>query len=401
MTQGWFGGACLVAGTTIGATVLLLIGAVVGYEFYDVIALYSCAWLVMTYSGLMLAEVCAKHPSGHSFLSLVGHYWGGIGKWFTAGVFYLLMFFLLCTYYSVLGQILFGVLIHHSVHLPVALIVCGWVILITLGLRLGKPVLESINSVFVIVMLLSFTFLMMTITPYCNFENLINIVPLKSMWVDAPSSILLIINAFGFHIIVPSVRNLLEDNELKYIFRSIWVGSTIPMALYFAWYIFSISLLPITFVNTVITSVPMDQLSTHVTDLIKEYTQSNLVYALLVSLHFCFVLTSVIGITISIYDLISDVLNKLSVKVNALLISILSTVPSFIYILVDLRGVSAFLFYSGVLVILLNIMMPAVLLLQERNMRPELPTYKLTPTVSIVVVLMAGCLLLPLSIYNL
>ena len=57
----WIGGACLVAGTTIGATVLLLIGAVAGYKLEQVIALYVSVWLLMTFTGFMLAAVSYTH----------------------------------------------------------------------------------------------------------------------------------------------------------------------------------------------------------------------------------------------------------------------------------------------------------------------------------------------------
>ena len=400
---GWFGGACLVAGTTIGATVLVLIGSVVGFNFPHVLFLYFFAWAIMMLTGLMLGEVCMKLPKGHSFLSITGHYWGSWGQWVSSLIFYLLMFFLLCSYYSILGKTSMVIVDHQHIisGLMPSQLVLFWSSIMAVGLYFGREMLKRANSVFVLIMIVTFLVLLGAVIPFARFEQVIQLPELKTGIIDSAISLLFIINAFGFHIILPSVRNLLGDNQSKDMVRSILIGSAIPLCLYILWFVISVSLLPAAFLNGPILQVPMDQVSVFVTEIIKKATQSDLVYDLLFILHFTFVITSVIGISLSLFDLLADLFGKLKLRLANWVGCLLATFPSAIFTIIDQRGVRFFLAFAGILVIILNIIMPALFLLQERHERAGLSRFALISNPLAYFCIFIGVALLPITIYYL
>ena len=371
-----FQGASLIAGTTIGATVLVLIGAVVGYTFDQVIMLYLSAWLLMTITGLMLAEVSIKSPEGHSFLSLIGHYWGNYGKWAISVIFYLLMFFLLCSYLNILGHNSQGSFEKLGFFYSQNQWVSIWVMLLVFLMVMGRQILQELNAGFVVAMLIGFFVLYVVIVPHCHFENLIHLEGKYAIETEGAMSLLFLINAFGFHIIIPTVRNSLKLGELKKMYPIIWLGALIPVVLYLLWYVVSISLLPIDFINSNAEQIPMERWGVLITETIKQASESDVIYFSLILLHFTFVLTSIIGISLALYDLISDFFHTRGFQNNHILIVCLSIVPSYIFVYFDTKGIRAFLAYAGVLVILLNVILPALLLAQERYYRPALERCK-------------------------
>ncbi|MBM4211250.1 MAG: hypothetical protein FJ186_01755 [Gammaproteobacteria bacterium] len=396
-----FSGACLIAGTTIGATVLVLIGAVVGYNFAQVLALYVCAWLLMTITGLMMAEVCIKMPAGHSFLSLIGHYWGDFGKWAMSFVFYLLMFFLLCSYLNILGHNSQGSFEKLGFHYSADVWIGLWVLVLTILMMIGRHILQELNAGFVVIMLIGFVVLYVIIMPHCHFSNLMHLQETYSMTVEGPMSLLFLINAFGFHIIIPTVRNSLGEDNLGGIYQIIWLGAIIPLILYLLWYVVSISLLPIEFINSNATQIPLERWGLLITDTIKQVSDSNIIYFALVLLHFTFVLTSIIGISLALYDLIADFFQTRGIKqIHALLVT-LSLVPSYLFVHFETKGIRAFLYYAGVLVILLNVILPALLLAQERSNRPYMKFYQAVPTWLIYIVIILGIALFYIQLIDL
>ncbi|MDA9832286.1 hypothetical protein N9C31_01500 [Gammaproteobacteria bacterium] len=390
-----FSGACLIAGTTIGATVLVLVGAVIGYGFGQVMGLYFSAWLLMTVTGLMLAEVCIKMPAGHSFLSLIGHYWGDIGKWIFSVIFYLLMFFLLCSYLKVLGALSHGSFGKMGFNFSEDKWLMIWLCLLSIVMVMGRHFLQDLNAAFVVMMVIGFVIVYLTILPHCHFENLLLLEGRHSLEIEGSTSLLFLINAFGFHIIIPTVRNSLGQNELKKVYSMIWLGTLIPVVLYVLWYVVSIALLPIDFLNSInADQIPMEKWGLFVTDIIQQASQSHVIYFSLILLHFMFVLTSIIGISMALYDLISDFFQIQGYKQQHIVIVCLSILPSTVFIYFVAKDIRAFLAYAGKLVILLNVILPALLLAQERYIRPQLKRYAGIPTgLTYLVVLIGGALL--------
>jgi tyrosine-specific transport protein len=389
-----FQGASLIAGTTIGATVLVLIGAVVGYSFDQVILLYLSAWLLMTVTGLMLAEVSIKSPEGHSFLSLIGHYWGNYGKWAISVIFYLLMFFLLCSYLNILGHNSQGSFENLGLTYSQNQWVSIWVLVLTVLMVMGRHILQELNAGFVVAMLIGFFLLYAVIVPHCHFENLVQLEGKYSLETEGAMSLLILINAFGFHIIIPTVRNSLKSGELKKVYPIVWLGALIPVILYLLWYVVSISLLPIDFINANAEQIPLERWGILITETIKQASESDIIYFSLILLHFTFVLTSIIGISLALYDLIADFFHTRGLQKNHILMVCLSILPSYIFVFFDTKGIRAFLAYAGILVILLNVILPALLLAQERYARPALERCKGISNGLIYFVIVVGCGLL-------
>lgn len=366
MNLKWMGGAGLVAGTAIGATVLAMIFIVAGLSLLQVLILFSLGWLTMMLSGLMLAEVCISLPVGHSFLSISEHYWGVFGKWVVTILTAILMFFLLCAYYQFLGADTSLFLSKFfKVQMPPNYLILSFAALFVLSLASQHVILDTINRLLIFLMIFSVGLLFFASWSFLDPLKVINKESLKA--IDMPA-FLLVINAFGYHIILPSIRSLLGEHDKKDIYKSIIIGSLIPLALYIIWYLWQTMLMPD------MTKEDVRSLTTTLKDRAESIIIARLAiqapyYGELANslMHFSFVLTSLIGISLSFYHLIKDFFIRLHIRDSFnFIIALLVVVPCVVFTIYDEDGYLVVLKRAGLMVLFLNIYLPAIFVLQKR-----------------------------------
>ena len=360
------GGAGLVAGTAIGATVLAMIFIVAGLSLLQVLILFSLGWLTMMLSGLMLAEVCISLPIGHSFLSISEHYWGVFGKWIVTILTAILMFFLLCAYYQFLGNDT-AIFLNKffKVQLSPNHLIFIFSTLFIMSLSSKHFILDAINRFLIFMMVFSVGLLFFASWSLLDPSLVVNKKSLKA--IDMPS-FLLVINAFGYHIILPSIRSLLGERDKKDIYKSIVIGSLIPLALYIVWYVWQTMLMP------VMTEEEVRSWTTTLKDKAESITMARIAveapyYGDLANslMHFSFVLTSLIGISLSFYHLIKDFFLRLNIKESFnFMIALLVVVPCVVFTIYDEDGYLVVLKRAGLMVLFLNIYLPAIFVLQKR-----------------------------------
>ncbi|KAG6558891.1 Tyrosine-specific transport protein [Candidatus Rhabdochlamydia oedothoracis] len=234
------GGALLVAGSCIGAGMLALpiVTGMAGF-FYSTI-LFFLAWSFMTSTALLLVETNSWFHERMNFLSLLDRI---IGKSFKAigWVTYLFLFYaLLVAYISGTGT-LFASFFYSFFNLQipdwtgsVALIVLfGWVV------YLGTRSVDLCNRFLMSIKIIFFGLLVLFSINYVNPQLLLHV-----DFMYAPKSFPLLIIAFGFQNMVPSLTNYMKG-DLKRVRLSIVMGSLIAFAVYLIWEFIVLGILPL------------------------------------------------------------------------------------------------------------------------------------------------------------
>lgn len=239
------GGALLIAGSCIGAGMLALPIVTGMAGFFCSTILFFLAWAFMTTTALLLVEAHGWFHKQINFLSILDH---TIGKSIKAVAWttYLFLFYaLLVAYISGTGA-LFSSFFYSFFHLQVpdwvgsvALIVLfGWIV------YLGTRSVDLCNRFLMLVKIVCFGLLVLFSATYIKPQLLLHVDPIY-----APMSFPLLVIAFGFHNMIPSLTNYMKGN-LKYVRLSIIIGSLIAFAIYLIWEVIVLGILPLDQIRT-------------------------------------------------------------------------------------------------------------------------------------------------------
>ena len=226
-----FGSAYLILGTCIAAGMLGLPIVTAQYHFTLTVILLVSSWLIMTTGAWCLLQVNMTMPARANFLSMSEATLGKTAKNITWFIYLMLLYSILCAYLSASGDVLQSLMQHIELNVP------RWLATIMAAVILGSFVLRGIHTVdltnrflmsikFVICFLL-----ILSVAPFVHESKLST-----GNWQLSASTWLVVITAFGYANILPSIRDYL-NNDRKKIVRIFTISSSIPLILYFAWII--------------------------------------------------------------------------------------------------------------------------------------------------------------------
>src|SRR3990167_9544976 len=224
-----FGAIYLILGTCVAAGLLGLPVVTAQHNFFITSLMIVSAWILMTTGAWCLLQVTLTMPKGANLISMSQKTLGHTVKNITWLVYLLLLYSLICAYLAASGDLLEH--LFHAVHINIprflatllaALILVG---IVTKGIRSVDLVNRGLMTTKIIICLL----LIGSVMPFVHLKNLSlgNTQWSNSAW-------LVVICAFGYAIILPSIRDYLGNNK-KALTRVVMIGSLIPMILYFVW----------------------------------------------------------------------------------------------------------------------------------------------------------------------
>jgi tyrosine-specific transport protein len=234
------GGMLLIVGSCIGAGMLGL-PIVTGISgFFPSLAMFFCGWLFMTSTALLLVEVNGWFSHKVNLLTMTEQ---ALGKWGkgVCWVTYLFLFYaLLVAYISGIGN-LCATFFKSSLHVPfpawlgslIFVLLFGWVI------YLGTRKVDLFNRGLMVGKIGFFILLVIVGVSYINPGLLSRTDPIY-----APSALPLLVIAFGFHNMIPSLTAYL-NGDLKKVRLTIIGGSLITFAIYLIWEVLVLGILPI------------------------------------------------------------------------------------------------------------------------------------------------------------
>ena len=347
----------LIAGTSIGAGMLALPASTAKLGFPSSAALLFLSWYIMYLSALLMLEVNLVFPAGANIISMSASFLGSFGKVFAWTIYLLLLYVLNSAYMSALSDMLYlfsGTTINHA--LATLIVVLFFLLL----LYSGKKFIDSVNRVLMLGLVLSFVMLV-----YLFFGH---IEPAKAQvfgWFGVEKALPMLATSFGFHIIIPSLRTFLGEDEGE-LSSAILYGSLIPLVIYLIWQFLVFTTVPFFGANGLISVWQVGSVGSLIALLM--HSLNSPVFTLIINLFSFFIITtSFIGVSLSLFDFLVDGINIKKTNRNSFLIALLTLVPPVIVVLANIKSFFKVLSFAGILVALLLCLLPLVMVIIKRH----------------------------------
>ena len=344
------GGVLLVAGTTIGAGMLALpVITSFGGFFPSVVALLGC-WLIMLCSAFFFLDVNLSVRGEPNLISMAGRTLGVSGKVATWLFYLLLLYSLLAAYIAASAPLFEKAFLSLSGYpLPVSIGRFSLPLIFGSFIYLGTRGVDYVNRLLMIGLGLSYVLLVAFVPSHIDFSLLKHI--------DFSASLLslpVLFTSFGYHIIIPSLTTYL-NHDRKLLRQVIICGSILPIAIYLSWQLLVLGVVPQgylsqSWIQGVAATEPLSVI------LNNPYIAKG---ALIFS--FFAIVTSFLGISLSLSDFLTDGLKIKKSWEGRLLAFGLTFIPPLVFVFTYERGFYLALQYAGVLVAILLGILPSLM----------------------------------------
>ncbi len=339
------GALLLIVGTAIGATTLALPLVVEELGWIGCISAFLIAALIMKSSAYMLVDVASYFPEETRLASMARKTIGPYAQYVVSFLLLLLLYSLMTTY--VVG---FVESIHYfypdqsTVFLSGILMLSAVVVLI-----LGVDYLDAINRLLVFGFILLFMILVAVMTGHVQLEHLVQAAPIKIL-----DNFSVILSAFGFHVVIPSVYHLVEG-DVKKCHSAIKKSIIIIFLLYLSWIILMMGSIDSSTVagNNKLSGLMMA---------LKLKTGSSSIVFIVESFCLFALLSSFLGILLSLFDALKDLGRINNVHLHRNFWIALTVMPPLLFVWVDpYETFKSVLSVAGIFVALLNVGVPALM----------------------------------------
>ncbi len=357
-TNRFIGGILLVAGTSIGAGMLVLpvISAFGGY--LPSIGLLSFCWLFLFGTAFLLLEVNLSTPGEPNMITMTGRMLGTGGKAVCWVTYLLLLYSLLAAYLSGAAPIALEI-ISASTGYQMQAWTGPLILLVLFGVfvYLGTRLVDWVNRILMLGLIVTY-FLLVGFLPEHVNVSLLQHVDVSAAWVALP----LLFTSYGFHIVIPSLTTYMDHDRPKLIW-TIFLGSAIPFLVYVVWELLILGIVPLpdlihAWETGQSAAMPLVSIlgGTWITSAIHAFS-------------FFAILTSFLGVSLSLSDFLADGLKIKKYTWGREGSCLLTFVPPLIFVYAYQRGFILALQFAGIFVAILLCILPAL-------MAWKLPSYK-------------------------
>lgn len=349
------GSILMLLGTSVGAGMLAL-PIVTAHESITMsMILLFLSWFMMTVGAYSLLEVNLWLKSDTNMVSMAGHSIGRFGKLFTWIVYLLLLYSLICAYLSGLSDILQNLLMHFHIQIPI------WVsILLVLGI-FGTIVYRGIHSVDILnrglmfLKLSAFFVLVVVMSQHVNFS-----LPFIGDYEWHNSAFMVMLTSFGYAIIIPSLRNYLDNDKI--LKRVVLIGSLIPLIIYAIWIFFIQGIISKTGENGLISMLNSDNTNSMLMNAMTSKMNSSLVVEMVKLFISICAVTSFLGVSVCLTDFIADGLSISKKSKSGIIVYLLAFLPPLFIVFISPGIFVMALHYAGIWCLLLLIIIPLIML---------------------------------------
>lgn len=344
--------ACLlIIGTAVGAGMLgMPVESSTGGYIPSLFFLFL-SWLTSLISALFFVEALSVIKESVNFSTLSQRILGNFSKVFIL-LIYLILFLSLIFAYTKGGGIFLSDLFSE---LPVSVGTLIFLLLFFPFLLQGARAVGKINIFLTIPMFVALFLILFLGIKQVNFGHFIH-----KNWKNGLFSLPILLTAFSFHGIIPSIFNYLDHNKKK-ARKVIFIGSFSTCIIYLLWQTFVMGVVPFKGDISLHSAWMQDQ--TAITPL-RELINSSMLSYLAELFYFCALTTSFLGVSLGLIDFLIDAFKIKRSFYNKLLIMFLLFFPAFI-----LSGSNLRIFYlslkygAGLACMLLLVLFPTFLVI--------------------------------------
>jgi tyrosine-specific transport protein len=346
------GGVLLVSGTTIGAGMLAL-PVVTGLAgFFPTVMLFFLYWIYMTYTAFLILEVNLWLGENINMITMAKRTLGRVGE-VVSWVTYLFLLYLLTTAYLAGG----APIIVGSLHMLTGIAVPNWLGAVPLLLVFGFFVYEGtkyvdlLNRILMFGLVIAYSTMVLMMVPHIDSHLLV-----YADWGNIWMAISVAATSFGFHIIIPTLTTYLHHHPGK-LKKVILIGSLIPLIVYLVWEMITLGVVPIEGAFGIREGY---REGVNGAALLSEHLGGSAVALIAQMFSFFAIVTSFLGVTLSLTDFLADGLRIRKSHLGRCLLVCLTFVPPMFFILLSPRAFLSALEYAGAfgVVIFLGLLPP-------------------------------------------
>ncbi len=351
-TNRFLGAILLISGTTIGAGMLALPLTTGLAGFLPALCIMIAIWLYMLLTAYYLLEVNLRMPGESNLISMMGKTLGPGGQLVSWIIYLLLLYALMTAYMMGCTRILDGLL-------PLPFWVWPIVVfaIFAFFVYLGTSVVDFCNRVVMLGLVISYVCVLWLGLRHIQAPLLTHV-----DWGYLLPSVSVVLTTFGFHIIIPTLTTYL-DHDTRLLKLAIFIGSLIPFIIYILWQLFVIGVIP---PYGDVSLLAANKSGGQVTSLINQVLSSGAIKIASSIFAFCAIVTSLLGVSLSLHDFLSDGLKLKKGFWGKLLIVVLTFFPPLFFTLFYPDGFVKTLAFAGVLVVILLALLPAAMTWYER-----------------------------------
>ena len=353
------GAILLVAGITVGAAMLALPVSTGRSGFFPSLVTMVFVWAYLAYAALCLLEVQLSLPKDSNLVSMAEHTLGRVGKWISWSAYLFLLYALNTAYLAGTISLFQDVIFQITGREPPSLL-CAIPQLLVFALLLRGSVrtIDSVNRLCMSGLLLSFCILIMLAFPYIETKNFTS-----HNWIYVLPSFSIVLTAFGFHVIIPSLVSYLDSN-VKDLKRAIWIGSLIPLIAYIVWQATTLGVIPLKGPQSIETAYETGMTGSQLLGLATQNSKLNWIDE---TFGFFAIITSFLGVSMSLFDFLVDGLKTREWSRKTWKIFLIAFVPPLYFALSYKRAFFSALEYAGAFgVVILLALIPALMTWRKR-----------------------------------
>lgn len=356
------GGFLLVSGTAIGAGMLALPVATAHHGFIPSTLAFLICWFFMTIAALLLLEVNLQLPAENDLISMVSSTLGGIGKAIAWIAYLLLLYALIAAYIQGSVAWFMRVLSEYHIHLSLNLAVILFTFITGLIVAFGIGFTEHLNRYLALGMMMAYFILIARSISHVDVSKLNHIAP-----AHLPFTFPLIMTAFGFSVVVPTLSNYLEQN-VKAIRRVIISGSFAVLIIYVLWEMVALGIIPLKggSENYQVLATQRNN-GTGVAIALQNILQDQVITLSSRWFSIFAILTSLLGVSLALMSFLADGLQwKAKKGLKHFVLLMLAYLPPLLFVIFYPSGFGRILSFAGVFVAILLGIFPALMVWCQR-----------------------------------
>ncbi|GAB5411451.1 MAG: aromatic amino acid transport family protein [Chlamydiales bacterium] len=349
----FIGGIFLVAGTTIGVG-MLGNPVTTGFAgFFPSILFFILCWLVMLASAFCFLDVnlaVRGEPNMISMAQKTLGTWGKVLSW----VVYLLLLYSLLAAYILASAPIFADAFTAITSLELPIWFTPFLLPLIFGgfIYFGTEGVDLVNRLIMVGLLVSYFLLIGALPEHINPQLLT-----KYSFSSTSIALPVILTAFGYHIIIPSLTTYMKHDR-KHLIYTIVVGSLLSLVAYGVWQFCTLGIVPVsgkygieTAYNSGSTIIPM----------LAGIIKNRWVITFAQFFAFFAIVSSFLGVSLSLSDFLTDGFKIKKSWEGKLLAVLLTFVPPLFFVFSYREGFILALEYAGAFVAILLIFLPAAM----------------------------------------
>lgn len=355
-----FGGVLLIAGTTVGAGMLAMPISTGLAGFYPSLVLFLIYWVYMTYTAFLFLEVNLWMAGDINLITMASKTLG-IGGKVVAWVFYLFLLYALTTAYIAAGGPIFVDFIRSVTTLSLPQWLGSIPLLFIFGYFVfrGTSSVDIVNRILMCGLIIAYIALVSLLAPHIHPEYL-----KRAEWQYIPLAVSLVATSFGFHIIIPSLTAYL-NHDISSLIKTLLIGSFFPVIIYVLWEFVMLGNLLIDGPHGV-TSAFISGVS-GASLIVEIFANVPWVHFAIKSLAFFVIITSFLGVSLSLLDFLADGTGIEKTRTGRLFLILLTFAPPLLFVLIYPRAFFTALEYAGAFgVVILLGLLPALMVWRGR-----------------------------------